>query len=172
MRGQKVAASKEAEFRKHYLATGNASASARAVNIPVNTGVDLAQRANADKKFVKAREKMYERALPDAERMLFAGMQIALERLNTDPLETVKKLVELEKPKGRGKAKVVGGPSKIHFQDAGAQYLRSMAASADVIAKIRRFDAERKGEVPSVASEVRIVVTTTEATANDVEQGD
>jgi hypothetical protein len=170
VRGSKTVASKEVQFRQHYLSTGNASASARAAGLPVNTGVDLAKRANADKKFVKAREEIYARAMVDGERMLFAGMEVALERLNQDPLETVKKLQEMARPKKGPGSRSAGG--RVQFQDSGAQYLRSMAASLDVIAKIRKFDAELKGEITPANAEVRIVVTTTEAADGEAEQGD
>ncbi len=149
-RGVKVNDEKEAEFRKHYLVTGNATASAKTVGLSPRTGADLATRANSDPEFAQARREMYDRALPDAERMLMAGLQIALERLNKDPDETLDRLMAMS-----------GGQGKVSYQDPGAQYFRSMAAAVDTIAKIRKLDAEKSGEIRG-ASEVTIVVSTGE----------
>ncbi|UOF77381.1 DNA binding domain binding domain [Caudoviricetes sp.] len=149
MRGSKVSDEVEVEFREHYLATGNATAAARAVGLSPRTGIDLAKRANADEEFAQARREMYARALPDGEAMLFAGMQVALERLNKGPEEVIAKLAMLG-----------GEVAKVSYQDPGAQYLRSLAAAVDVIAKIRKLDAEKNGDIGQ-PSTVNIVVSPT-----------
>lgn len=137
----------EVEFRKHYLATGNIRASARQVKIAASTGQQLAERAQQDPAFVQARAAMYARALPDAERMLIGGIEIAHDRLEEGPEIT-------------GADLAASSAQKITIQDPGPQYLRSIAAAVDVIQKIRRFDAERNGDMPATG-EVRIIVSPT-----------
>jgi hypothetical protein len=144
MRGSLTPEETEVEFRKHYLATGNASGAARAVGLSPSTGNDLAKKANADAAFVEARQQMYARALPDGERMLFAGLELALERLNKEP-------PDLEKL-----AMLAGDGGKISFQDAGPAYLRSMAAVVDVLTKIRKID---KPDGPAETQRIEVVFT-------------
>lgn len=114
----------EVVFRTHYLRTGNIRASARQAKIPETTGQELANRAQADEEFVRARAEMYARALPDAERMLIGGMEIAADRLEEGPEKLVADLGE--------------GAAKITIQDAGPAYLRALADSTKVLAMIRK----------------------------------
>lgn len=117
----------EVEFRKHYLVTGNIRASARQVKLPETTGQELANRANADPEFVRARAEMYARALPDAERMLIGGIQIAADRLEAGPEVT-------------GADLATSGAQKITIQDPGPQYLRAIADGVKVLTLIRKSD--------------------------------
>jgi len=98
----------ELEFRKHYLVTGNVAGSAKAAGINIRTGYDLAKRANEDAEFTEARAAIRERALADAEVMMLAGMQLALERMNKEPLDAA--------------ALMALGAGKVHIQDSGPAY--------------------------------------------------
>lgn len=114
----------EVTFRTHYLRTGNIRASARQAKIPETTGQELANRAQADEEFVRARAEMYARALPDAERMLIGGMEVAADRLEEGPEKLVSDMGD--------------GAAKITIQDAGPAYLRALADSTKVLAMIRK----------------------------------
>lgn len=115
----------EAEFRKHYLVTGNIRAASRQVKISHSTGQDLADRANKDSAFVQARAAMYARALPDAERMLIGALEIAYDRLEAGPEFTGSDLAQ-------------SGAQKITIQDPGPQYLRGIADGVKVLALVRK----------------------------------
>lgn len=133
MQGSKTPEDTELEFRKHYLVTGNVSGSARAVGIPISTGYELRTRALADERFVKAREDIRAKLLPDAEQMATAAMQLCLERLNIDPPD-VAMLASL-------------GAGKISVQDSGPQYAASLAKLYQAIVQGQRFDAEKEGQI-------------------------
>ena len=68
------------EFRAHYLYSGNAAESARAVKLPESTGRDIARRLAEEPDFVEARRKLRAQYLDDlvAKRMRVADK--ALER--------------------------------------------------------------------------------------------
>jgi hypothetical protein len=114
----------EIEFRTHYLRTGNIRAASRQAKISHSTGQDLATRAQADSEFVQARAAMYARALPDAERMLIAGLEIASDRLE----EGVNVLA----------SDLASGAQKVTIQDPGPAYLRAIADGAKVLTLIRK----------------------------------
>lgn len=142
MRGVPTPDDVEIEFRKHYLATGNIRSSARQVGIPETTGHDLATRANADLVFVQARADMYARALPDAERMLRKGMEIALDRIETEP-ESLKDLVDL-------------GAAKVSTQDPRPAYFRGLVDAYKVLTGNRKLDAKDDGEAKPVEVHVHL----------------
>jgi hypothetical protein len=121
----------EIEFRKHYLVTGNIRAASRQVKISHSTGQTLAERAQMDPEFVQARAAMYARALPDAERLLIGGMEIAHDRLEQGPEVT-------------GADRAASGAQKITIQDPGPQYLRAIADGVKVLTLIRKA-AEPQG---------------------------
>lgn len=155
MRGVPTPDDKYLDFCKHYLVTGNASAAARAVGLSPFTGSELAKKARREPWFTEARKDLREGVLDDAERILVSGLEIGLERLNKEP-PSLHEMADL------------GG--KVHYQDSGAQYLRSIAAAVDVIHKLRRFEAERDGEIRS-PGEVTINVAPTAAAAAKIDAG-
>jgi phage terminase small subunit len=65
MRGVPTPTDVEAEFRAHYLYSGNAAASARAVGIPNRTGNEIANRLLDDPDFAEARRRLRARALDE-----------------------------------------------------------------------------------------------------------
>lgn len=54
-----------AQFRAHYLYSGNAAESARSVDLPESTGRDLARELSADPEFVATRRKLRDQYLDD-----------------------------------------------------------------------------------------------------------
>lgn len=153
--GVRTPEEQELEFRKHYLVTGNASGSARAVGLPITTGQDLATRALADPEFVRAREEMRARVLPDAERMLISGLEIAMERLAT----------EAPTPKELAALALEYGLKSASYQDPRPAYFRGMSAAVAALTGQRRLDAEKNGEITGRA--VVIEISGPEDTAPD-----
>jgi hypothetical protein len=124
-RGVKTLPEQEARFRGEYLQRGSIKAAAEAAGLPERTGWDLAQKANADPAFTKARDEIYARNLPDAECMLRTGLEIALERLQ----------------EGRGEA-TVDSTGRPWFQpDSGPGYLRNIIDGVKVLAGLRGKDS-------------------------------
>jgi hypothetical protein len=120
-RGVKTLPEQEAKFRGEYLLRGSIKAAAEAAGLPERTGWDLAQKANADPAFTKAREEIYARNLPDAECMLRTGLEIALERLQ----------------EGRGEP-IEDSTGRPWFQpDSGPGYLRNIIDGVKVLAGLR-----------------------------------
>lgn len=121
-------AEKEAQFREHYLRTGNVAAAARQAGVNENTAYNLARYANGDPDFVAARHEMWTRALPDVERMLMTGVQIAWDRLEQGPVK-LSELADL-------------GAAKIQIQDPGPQYLRGIVDAMRVLTVHRSKELE------------------------------
>lgn len=119
---------KEIAFREHYLRTGNVKASARQAGVNENTGYHLARYANADPEFVEARREMWMRSLPDVERMLMTGLQIALDRLEQGPI----KLSELAD----------AGAAKVSVQDPCPQYLKAIVDGFKALTLNRKIDVD------------------------------
>ncbi len=81
--GVPTTAEVEAEFRAHYLYSGNATESAKAVNLPERTGRDLAKRLSADPSFAADRRALRARALDELVSMRMRVAQISLERFES-----------------------------------------------------------------------------------------
>lgn len=73
-----------ARFRAHYLYSGNASESARAVELPESTGRDLAQRLVDDPEFVAARRKLRAQEVDECVAARRRVRQTALERFESE----------------------------------------------------------------------------------------
>lgn len=71
---------KVAEFRAHYLLSGNAAESARSVGIPERTGRDWAARLVEDESFAADRRKLRTQALDELVAMRMRVARKALER--------------------------------------------------------------------------------------------
>ena len=84
MRGQDTPVAVVAEFRAHYLYSGNAAESARKVKLPESTGACLARVACADPEFIAARRALRAQFLEDlvAKRQRVANK--ALERFEAE----------------------------------------------------------------------------------------
>lgn len=73
-----------AEFRAHYLYSGNAAESARAVDIPERTGRDIARQLVNDPDFAADRRLLRSAALEELIAMRMRVSQRALERFEAD----------------------------------------------------------------------------------------
>lgn len=69
-----------AEFRAHYLFSGNASESARHVKVPERTGNEWAKALSADESFVADRRALQTRALSELVAMRMRVARKSLER--------------------------------------------------------------------------------------------
>ncbi len=74
-----------AKFRAHYLYSGNAAESARAVGIPESTGRDVARRLVDDPEFVSARRDLRATALEELVAMRMRVATTALDRFENGP---------------------------------------------------------------------------------------
>jgi len=154
-RGSKTPDDIEARFRTHFLASGNASAAARATKIPVGTGLDLAKRALEDPAFLKAREELRALNLPEAEALMMSAMRAAHARvLTADPT-----------PQQLAKLAVKHGLKSFSYQNPKPQYLRGIVDGFGKLTAHRRFEAEKTGEIANGPAVV--IVTTPEEPAND-----
>ena len=79
-----TSAAKVAEFRAHYLYSGNASESAEAVGIPKSTGRDLARKLRDEEDFVTDRRALRALALDELVAMRMRVARKALRRFNDD----------------------------------------------------------------------------------------
>lgn len=91
---RRVPESKVLEFCKAYLELGVVTQAAQAVGIPNSTGSDIAQRLEKDEEFVKQRQELRARYLPEVEAILRECVRIAYERVQNEPLTPVQ-LAEL-----------------------------------------------------------------------------
>jgi hypothetical protein len=73
-----------AEFRAHYLYSGNASESAKAVGIPDRTGRDIASRLAEEPGFAEERRKLRTLALDELVAMRMRIAQRSLERFEDE----------------------------------------------------------------------------------------
>jgi len=69
-----------AEFRARYLYSGNASKTARELNLPERTGRELAEKLSEDPEFAEARRKLRAQALEEHVAMRKRVADVALER--------------------------------------------------------------------------------------------
>lgn len=153
-RGVRTARKALTQFRKSYLVTGNVAASAKEVGLPISTGYDLARTANDDPAFVEARSAIYARALKDAETMVLAGMQIALDRLDNGSIDS-EKMAKLAKL----------GVKSVTTSDSGPGYLRGLVDGYKAVTSNRRFAAELAGEIAPGGDVTIVVRPTAEAQA-------
>lgn len=136
-RGSRTPDNVELEFRKHYLVTGNISASARAVGLSVPTAWGLAQKAQEDPEFKQARHAMRARLLPDATSMLRTGMEVAHERL-LEPAPSPERIAQIA---------VENGLKSFSFQDVRPAYFKSVVDAVKVIGGLDRLEAEKRGDI-------------------------
>lgn len=123
----------KAEFRKHYLLSGNRSAAARAVGISPWAGFRLAKECNADADFVAARQEMYTSALRDAEQMMLSAIETAMERFEAgapDPMDIAKRAQEY-------------GLKSFVYQDNSPQYLKGIVDAFKALTTHRKIAAEQ-----------------------------
>lgn len=110
-------------FRAHYIYSGNAAESARAVGIEERTGRDIAQRANNDPEFAALRRSLRAQDLEDCIQARRRVREAALKRFERD-------------------ADRVPEPGEI---DKGSDYGKLVLDAEKNAQALARFDAERDG---------------------------
>jgi hypothetical protein len=135
-RGSKTSAHKLAQFRAHYLYSGNAAEAARAVKLAESTGRDLAVKLSTTKSFVEARRKLRDQYLDELVAGRMRVVRTALERFESD--------LEMPEP-------VEGGPP-VTIIDKRADYGQLVLVAEKNAHALARFDAEVKGEVQPIGS--------------------
>lgn len=146
MRGSRVSEKVENAFRQKWLETGVVSHAARHVKIPVNTGYELAKRAEKDARFVKARDAMRARVVPELEARLLELAQTIHGRVNAPDL-TAEGLAQLVK-----KHKL----RSFSYQNPKPQYFRGLVDLFKAVVGTRKDD---HGAPPEAGPAVVIKMT-------------
>lgn len=128
MRGSKTPLKKELEFRAKLLEYGFVSGAAKACKIPVNTGYELAARAELDERFVKARDAMHARVVPEVEARLLSLATEIEKRVRARDL-TPKQLAQIA---------IDGGLKSFSYQNPKPQYFQGLVALYGKIVATRR----------------------------------
>lgn len=136
-----------AEFRAHYLYSGNASESAKAVGMPERTGRDIARKLSSDADFAEARRQLRAGALEELVAMRLRVAQKALDRFEGD----------LEAPEP-----IENGPP-VTVIDKRADYGKLVLEAEKNAHNLAKFEAEKKGELGK-PSEVHVIVKPTSST--------
>jgi len=127
-RGSRIAETTRLKFRSKLLELGFVSGAARAAGIPVSSGMAIAKKFEADPKFVKEREALRARVLPELEaRLLRLGEVIEKRVTLKDPTPD-----ELAKIATRHKLK------SFSYQNPKPQYFRGLVDMFGKIAASRR----------------------------------
>jgi hypothetical protein len=139
-----------AEFRAHYLYSGNASESARAVELDERTGRDLARRLVEDPEFTAARRQLRASAL---EELVASRMRVA-----------TKALERFESDTGGIDVREFGGEdASVTITDKRADYGRLVLDAEKNAHNLAKFDAEKSGEIPAQGTVTIHVSPTPEA---------
>lgn len=86
-RGRPTPTVKVNEFRAAYLETGNVSEASRRVGLSIQTGWELAKRADADSEFVSIRKEQHARALEEVRILAQSVARTAHQRYEEPPPE-------------------------------------------------------------------------------------
>ena len=145
-RGQKTPADVVAEFRRHYLETGNVSESARRVGLSPKTGDGLAAAADDDPAFRKVREAYLAQEVEQLRAMVKRGAAILAAGLEQGPL-----------------LDAAGAPI-----DRRAEIQRAIVASYDALDRTRaRHEARMKpAETAEAQITIKVNLKATEESAN------
>jgi phage terminase small subunit len=128
-----------ARFRAHYLYSGNAAESARAVGIPETTGRDLARRLSHEPDFALARRELRAQALEELIAMRSRVAQTALARFEGD----------LPVPD-------VGADGMVTVIDKRADYGKLVLESEKNAHNLAKIEAEREGSPDRSPVEVHV----------------
>lgn len=135
-------ATTEREFRAKLLELGVVKHAAEAVGIPTSTGYDMARRAEADPDFVKARDELRARIVPEVEARLLGLAEFIDKRIrekDPTPEELAKIAVEHEL-------------KSFSYQNPKPQYFRGLV---DMYGKLV---AARKTDLPSDGQPLEVTV--------------
>lgn len=132
-RGSKTSAAKQAQFRAHYLYSGNAEESARKVKLAPSTGHDLARKLSTTKEFVEARRKLRDQYLDELVACRMRIVRTAVERFEDD--------LPIPEPSEDSK----GGPP-IVIIDKRADYGKLVLDAEKNAHNLAKLDADPDGE--------------------------
>lgn len=135
---------REAKFRAHYLATGAIAHSAREAGVTADQGRLMARRANADALFLEQRQALMDDVLPDAMRIVRAAVDIAYERLSSEP-PTPAELAQVAQDFGL---------KAVNYADPRPSYFRGLASALSALTAYRK--QERETGAPARPTEVVI----------------
>jgi hypothetical protein len=124
-----------AEFRAHYLFSGNASESAKAVGIPERTGRDIAARLIEDSSFAEDRRRLRAIALDE---LVAMRMRIARGSLG-----------RFEDEHGGIDVKTFGGDegATVSITDKRHEYGKLVLEAEKNAQHLAKFEAEKSGEM-------------------------
>lgn len=157
MRGSNTPDATVAKFRKEYLRTGNARASARAVGLPETTGQDLAKDANKDADFVRARAELLSHGISEVESMLVECARIAAQRIMK------------EAPEAEDIARIIGeyDLKSLNYHDPRPAYFSGLVnAHRTLVTKSKLDDEDQR------PAQVVVNVVTKDEVEVDVADGD
>lgn len=157
MRGSKTPRKTELEFRAKLLELGTVSAAAKAVKIPVNTGYALAERAERDKKWVKARNSMLDRVIPEFEARLNRLASKIEKRVEEDDLT----------PDDLAALATKNGLKSFSYQNPKPQYWRGLVDFYGKLVAARKADPARGGAgVTERPTSIEVILTDAPAEAS------
>lgn len=130
-----------AQFRAHYLYSGNVSKSARAVGLAVSTGRDIARRLVDDPEFTKARRQLRAQALDELVQMRMQVARTSLKRFATRELVTQ------------------GGGENAVVIDKSPEYGRLVLDAEKNAQHLAKFDAEKNGEIAEKPKRIEVILT-------------
>ncbi len=131
-----------AEFRAHYLLSGNAAKSARKVGIPVRTGQEIATRLSKDPTFAQERADLRARYLDELVAMRMQMARLAVTRASKKQAD--------EYPTGQGSTVIDKRPEW-------AKVVLDAEKNAHALAKAER-EPGGEGDAPQAPAKVTINV--------------
>lgn len=156
MRGSKTPRKTELEFRAKLLDLGVVSAAARAVKIPVNTGYELARRAEADSEYVKARNAMRDRVVPEFEHRLMrlvSKIEKRIEKPDLTPAELAGLAVE-------------NNLKSFSYQNPKPQYLRGLVDLYGKLTAARKTAPDSGAPTINRPAAIQVLLTDAPAAAS------
>lgn len=146
-----------AEFRAHYILSGNASESARKVGIPERTGNEIATKLQSDPTFAEERRVQRARFLEEA--------VVARQRVLTKALSRF--LAKSEVPE------VIGENANVTIVDKRPDYGKLVLEAEKNAHALARFEAERDGQVrPGGEVVIKVSGPAVVKSGADAEDGD
>lgn len=121
-----------AQFRAHYLLSGNAKASGKAVGLPKSTAHDIARELSSEPEFGKARAELRANAIDEVERSLMEVVRVGLARFKAPP-------PEIDIPEGSG--------AVVNITDKRCDYGALVINAHKAIVGRTRLEAEKGGEL-------------------------
>lgn len=141
-RGSKTSVAKQAQFRAHYLYSGNAAESARSVKLAESTGRDLAAKLAQTKAFVEARRKLRDQYLDELVACRMRVVRTAVERFEGD--------LDIPEPSEKGPPVVV--------IDKRADYGKLVLDAEKNAHNLAKLDADPEGEDGGKGGSLEVVV--------------